>query len=207
MITIQSNIQVIVGQNIENINKIVSGKDAFLRGMAVNMIGNIRERVHERGLASDGTQIGKYSAAYMRVRTGLYNDSKVQKSGKEAGKLKSAGKVSKRRVYDLDLSGGQYSTGRSTTYKYEKLTDGPERPKYNRGIDRTVILSLTRSMEKDMTVIATADGYGIGYNDNVNYQKSQWQEKRYKKPIWNLTQSEKETVIKEADKLIANVLY
>lgn len=206
MFTIQSNIHIVVGQNIENINKIVSGKDAFLRGMAVMMVGKIRERVHEKGQASDGTQIGKYSAAYMRVRTGLYSDSKVVKTGNTAGKLLSAGKQSKRRVYDLDFSGGQYSSGRSSTYKYEKLTDGPERPKYNRGIDRTVILSLTRYMEKDMAVIATADGYGIGYNNNFNYQKSQWNEKRYKKSIWNLTDSEKEIVLKEADKLINNVL-
>ncbi len=206
MFTVQSNIQVVVKQNIDSVNKIISGKDEFLRTVATIMVGKIRERVHVKGQASNGSQIGKYSDAYMRVRTGLYSDSKVVKSGKTAGKLLSAGKKSKRRVYDLDLTGGQYSSGTGSKYKYEKLTGGPERPKYNRGIDRTVILSLTRQMESDLTVVATSTGYGIGYNNPFNYQKSQWAEAKYKKEIWNLTKEEKDFVMETANKFATDAL-
>jgi len=200
MITIQSNIQVVIQQNMDSIGKITKGKDDFLRTVATVMVGKIRERVHMKGKASDGSQIGTYSAAYMRVRTGLYSDSKVVKSGKTAGRLLSAGTFSKRRIYQLDLSAGQFSNDRDGKYKYQKRTDGAERPKYNRGIDRTVILSLTRQQESDMTVIATSSGYGIGYNNPVNYQKSQWEEKMYKKEIWNLTTEEMDFVMQTATK-------
>lgn len=67
--------------------------------------------------------------------------------------------------------------------------------RYNRGADTKVILSLSRQMENDLSVTPLSDGYGIGYKNNFNYQKSQWlQDNTYKKPIWLQTiEEEKKT--------------
>lgn len=76
------------------------------------------------------------------------------------------------------------------------IRKGKTRPKYNRTGDPKVILSLTRQMENDMSAgpIKTTDGYGIGFKDSHNYDKSQWNEATYKKPIFSLTEQEKDEV-------------
>src|SRR6185436_1504106 len=68
---------------------------------------------------------------------------------------------------------------------------GKPRPKYNRTAETKVILSLTRQMENDMSVLPSGSGYSIGYNNPDNFQKSQYNEATYKKKIWNLTEEEK----------------
>jgi hypothetical protein len=42
--------------------------DSTLRPVAVELTGIMSGRIHEDGLASDGTQIGKYSSNYLKVR-------------------------------------------------------------------------------------------------------------------------------------------
>lgn len=71
---------------------------------------------------------------------------------------------------------------------------GGAREKYNRGSDAKVILSLTRQMEGDLTVIPLDDGTGIGYNNVDNFNKSQWAEKTYGKKIFHLTEREREII-------------
>jgi hypothetical protein len=62
--------------------------------------------------------------------------------------------------------------------------------KYKRTADPMVILSLTKLMEKDFTVQETQLGYGLGYNNILNYQKAQWNELRFNKLIFGLTNEE-----------------
>lgn len=42
----------------------------MFREVVIDLIANIADRIHHKGLAADGTQIGTYSEAYMKVRTG-----------------------------------------------------------------------------------------------------------------------------------------
>lgn len=97
-------------------------------------------------------------------------------------------------VQGLDANGspiGTYSPG------YVKYT----RKKYNRGSDPKVILSLTRQMEQDFVSgpIATQNGYGLGFKNQANYDKSQYVEQTYKKKIYGLMPSEKDIVIQIAE--------
>lgn len=114
-----------------------------------------------------------------------------------------------------DAAIGEYSNSymalRTGNYKNaEKTKDGKlknagtnksgsKRPMYNRTADKKVILSLTRQMENDFTVIALPDGYGLGYLNDENFKKSQYAENTYKKKIFDLTIPEKETVFRIAD--------
>jgi len=64
------------------------------------------------------------------------------------------------------------------------------RKKNNRGSSTKVIISLTRQLENNYAVIATPKGYGIGFLNAFDYNKSQWVEATYGKPIFALTTEE-----------------
>lgn len=93
-----------------------------------------------------------------------------------------------------DASGAQIGTY-SPSYLRTRVK------KYNRTADPRVILSLTRQMENDFTSGAdnteptkTNKGYGIGFKNPVNFQKSQWCEETYGKPIYKFTSNEKANI-------------
>ncbi|MBE7172944.1 MAG: hypothetical protein INR73_20375 [Williamsia sp.] len=58
---------------------------------------------------------------------------------------------------------------------------------------------LTGQMQGDLKVIGLPDGYGIGYSNDHNYDKSQWLEQTYKKDIWSLTAQEEKRIEDVAD--------
>lgn len=167
MITIKTNINQVVTVTLERLNEL-GDTDKLLRSCATSVLSLMKVRIHEQGLAADGQQIGTYSKGYMVVRTGSFGNAGRVSRGPNSGRLKDAGVFTKSR------------TG--------------ARPKYNRTSDTRVVLSLTRQMENDMKVIATNAGYGIGYTNTLNYQKSQWNEARYKKPIFSLSAGEEKAV-------------
>lgn len=159
--------------SFDNINDRLSNldKDAMLRDVALTVYARMRKRVHIDGEAADGSQIGSYSKGYLTVRSGQFQNNKkkrgvgFQKSGKQTGSYSKGAKLGQKRVY------------------------------YNRGTDQKVILSMTRQMENDMSVIETDNGYGIGFSNPDNFKKATWNEARYKKTIWKLSDEENVMVI------------
>lgn len=63
-----------------------------------------------------------------------------------------------------------------------------------RGGDRNIILSFTRQMELDFTVVAVAGSVGLGFNNSTNFQKATWLEQRYP-DTYNLSTQEEEEVV------------
>lgn len=136
--------------NIDNVLKKVDtffekikDKEYLLRPLAIETIPNIKERVHIKGEASDGGQIGTYSTGYMKVRE-----------------------------------------------------------KNKRNNDTKVIVSLTRQLENDYQVIATPEGYGIGFNNKLNFDKAKWVEERKKKIIFNTSEDEKKYIRERLEELV-----
>jgi len=161
-----------INSNLDDLSDRLSNmdKDAMIRDVALSVLPMIRKRVHVEGEASDGSQIGSYTKGYLVVRSGQFQNNR-KKHGE--GFVKAGGQK------------GQYTKGNKT---------GKKRAYYNRGTDRKVVLSLTRQMEDDLSVIPIDDGYGIGYNNPDNFKKAIWNETRYKKSIWNLSEEELKTV-------------
>lgn len=153
--------------------------DQMLRTVAFAVLPELKKRVHVEGKDSNGQQIGTYSPGYMALRTGNYANSDKYKKGKKVGQNKNAG---------------------------TNTVTGKARPNYHRSSDTKVILSLTRQMENDLSVAPIGSGYGIGYNNRFNFEKSQWNEKTYKKAIWKLTQGEKDLARKVAEEFITQSL-
>lgn len=69
------------------------------------------------------------------------------------------------------------------------------RNKNKRGKDTKVILSNTRQMENDLSVIAGTKGWAIGYKNSFNADKAEWNEKHFNKAIFKLTPTEKKQVV------------
>ncbi len=91
---------------------------------------------------------------------------------------------------------GQYSN------KYLNIRD-----KFKRGRSKKVILSLTRQMENDFSIISGsgATGYALGFKNSLNFDKSQWNEDRYG-DVYKPTVKEQNQLRKVAEQFIADLL-
>lgn len=181
---------------LAKINALQDNPDQILRQVALAVLPELRHRVHVEGKDASGNQIGTYSPEYMKLRTGNYGNSGKVSRGPNKGKLKDAGKFTK------GLNIKTFGTIIEDTPK-----EGKPRPQYHRSNDTKVILSLTRQMENDLSVVETPTGYGIGYLNDFNYQKAIWCEETYKKPILTeLTTDELKQVETVADKALEDFL-
>ena len=184
-IRIKTNIGKMVEVNLQMLNKLAD-TDRMLRTAATTVLGMMKVRIHKDGKDANGNQIGTYSPAYMKVRTGNYGNSRRVSRGKDKGSLKDAGVFTK----------GD--------------NKGTARPRYNRTADTKVVASLTRQMEKDEKVIELPgkNGYGIGFTNKHNFDKSQWVEATYNKKgkIFALSQQEIDAVNTIAQKFVDDAL-
>lgn len=78
--------------------------------------------------------------------------------------------------------------------------------KFNRSSDRKIIVSLTRQLENDWSVIATDQGYGIGFLNPLNLQKARWVEENKGKKIFDLSPSEQQYVNDTVQQLVKDAL-
>jgi hypothetical protein len=156
--------------------------DPIMRTVATTLLGQVHDRIHEKGLDSEGSPIGNYTPGYMKVRTGNFENSPRFSKGKKKGEIKTP---------------GTFSRG---THK------GEPRPQYNRTGDTKVVISLTRQMENDFKVVATDQGYGLGYSNPDNLAKAGYVEATYKKKIFDLTASETELAIAVATEELTKFL-
>jgi len=78
-----------------------------------------------------------------------------------------------------------------------------QKPPYMRTGSPDIVLSLTRQMENDMKALPVEGGYGIGYSNELNYDKAIWNEQRYgKKILTALTPDEDEMVDAIAEEFV-----
>lgn len=164
MFSIQSNIDEVMAENIAFITQ--AGSSAMMRAVSLSMLGVVKKRIHTDGIASDGSPIGTYSPGYMAVRTGIFKSNKKITKGKHKGDTRPT---------------GVFTKGKDK---------GGARPQYHRTGDPKVILSLTRQMENDFGVVDDGTYVGLGFQNQENYNKSQYCEATYQKPIYDLMATE-----------------
>lgn len=78
--------------------------------------------------------------------------------------------------------------------------------KYNRSADTKIIVSLTRELENDWSVLATPKGYGIGFKNVFNTQKARWVEENKGKIIFNLSKPEFDFAIERINDLVSEAI-
>lgn len=147
MINVKINIKPIADIIQQKLDRL-KDKEYLLRPVAFDCIDLMTNRIHIKGIASDGNKIGTYSLPYLRY----------------------------------------------------------VRPKFNRSKDAAIIVSLTRQLENDWSVISTDKGYGIGFKNIFNYKKARYVEAIKKRVIFDLTVSEKEFAINRVNELVSEAL-
>lgn len=90
---------------------------------------------------------------------------------------------------------GSYSNGYMRT-----------REQYGRGDSRKIIVALTSQLEQDWAVLATDNGYGIGFNNVFNAEKMRWVEAIKSKIISNLSAEEKQYITERLQELVNQAL-
>lgn len=147
MITIKSNIKLVAGRIKQQLEQL-KNKEYLLRPVAIEVIPLMTERIHQKGEASDNSQIGTYSTGYLKLR----------------------------------------------------------QRKYKRDASNKVIVSLTRQLENNWSVIATQNGYGIGFINPFNLQKGRWVEEGKDKKIFSLSKTETQYAVDRINELVADAL-
>jgi hypothetical protein len=168
-----------LGELIVQLKGLQTDPEPYMRVVVVGLVGEVRQRIHVKGQKANGDQIGEYSNSYLKLRSGNYANAEVFTRGINKGKRKNAGFYTERTIR-LDKATGVFSGE-------EKV--GKPRVNYNRGDDPKVILSLTRQMEQDFVAIAENDEYGLGFNNQHNFDKAMWNEERYK-GVYQLSEAE-----------------
>lgn len=77
-----------------------------------------------------------------------------------------------------------------------------QRENAGRGESRKIIVALTSQLEQDWSVLATTNGYGIGFNNSFNTEKARWVEENKKKIIFNLSADEKKYISERLQELV-----
>lgn len=95
--------------------------------------------------------------------------------------------------------GGQIGSYSNNYLKYA-------RKKAGRGSDPKIIVSLTRQLENNWSVIETTNGYGIGFTNPFNADKLRWVEEIKDKVISNLTTIEIDYAFERINELVEQAL-
>lgn len=77
--------------------------------------------------------------------------------------------------YRIHVEGNRADGGDIGQYKNSYMR---VREKNNRGSDKKMIYSLTRQMEQDFVPVAENDQYGLGFNNEHNFDKATWLEEK-----------------------------
>lgn len=190
-LTIKTNLDQVLS-NLGQSLKTIIDPNYLLRPVAIEVLPMMTERIHKEGKASDGGQIGTYSKGYMVVRTGSYKNAVKTKKGK----TKSAGAFTRGAQAFSDVATKKANV----------------RPNYNRSDDTKIIVSLTRQLENNWSVLETKNGYGIGFTNPFNAQKLRWVEEikgggpSSPKLIGNLTTEEIDYAFERVNELVENAL-
>jgi len=108
-------------------------------------------------------------------------------------------------TYRIHNEGKASDGGEIGTYSNSYLKQRQRKP-YNRTGDTKIIVSLTRQLENDWSVIAIPKGYGVGFKNAFNLDKARWVEGNKGKKIFSLTQDEEKYAAEYLDELIADAL-
>ena len=168
----------------QNLHELLPGNAAYtgvMRAAAVSVLAKVKQRIHQRGQASDGSDIGPYAVKPIYIST-------VTGTGK--GLATHQGKTGKSAFAEGKKKGQQHTSQYfAGGYGQFKAALGPEASKVN--------LYLTGELCNELTIIGEpgSTGYGIGWTEDEITKRAHALERKYGKEIWGLTEEEKKEVI------------
>jgi hypothetical protein len=161
---------------------------------AFNALSEMKPRIMGHGQAADGGLIGSYSTKPIYVSLSQ-SPRKFNPLGKEfKGKRRNTFKSGKR-------AGQKHRSG------YFSGGYGMFKSAIGRNQLGTVNLTLTGQFMNALSLMQTADGWGLGWHSVKMADRARDFEKKYHKSIFGLSPRERKRVISEMKRLITDAFY
>lgn len=166
----------------------------IIREVALTAMAEIRERIQNRGEATQGGDIGKYSRDPMYVPVSEMVGKKLRPDGKEFnGKRRSTFASGKRK-------------GKAHSSRY--FEDGYDQ--YKSEIGRNTLgkvnLTLSGQLFNQLRLFPTSQGWGMGWSGSELAERAEDLTIKYRKQIFSPSSSERENAVKLATKLTADAI-
>ncbi len=181
------------------------GLNVVMRECCFGALAEVRTRIHEQGLAADGSKIGSYNttnAIYVNPENSPQQFTPLGKGQKRATKI-TLGNVDKRKDERVSAKGANKDSIRKTKYfeSYDAFKTAIGRNELG-----SVNLFLFGGLSNQLSVIANGNGYGIGWipgevepegkKKPTSYLlRANALELKYGKKIWGLSDAEKKHAI------------
>ena len=178
MLTLHSNIDSTIRRIEDRMKHIQPGGETFDKAIleaAETHLHSCVERIHDNGMASDGSGIGQYSTKPMYV-----NPAKTSSSFQPVGKT------------------GRDTFIRSGNPHLTKYFDEGYRAfRQEIGLmSDKVVLTLRGKLRSGLITMPVIGGYALSWADSDLKELSEALEKKYAKPIWSATNDEKEKIVR-----------
>mgnify|MGYP007096683634 CR=1 FL=1 len=194
MITIRSNITEQMASIIKSLDSL-DGNDGLgseiVRTAAITVSAEMKHRIQNKGLSTDGTKIGDYSTSPIYV-------SLLNNAGKSIGQPIGKTGLS---VFKSGKKKGQDHFSRYFPRGYSQ---------YKTAIGRNTLgsvnLTLTGQMMGQMSVFRTSEGWGIGWSNPVYTARANYFESghKYGKTIFSASIEERKLAIRAIKRIMKN---
>jgi hypothetical protein len=160
--------------------------DRLLRTVTSGILPVMKTRIHEQGLATDGTSIGKYSKKPIYVSiTG--NPGSAKAFGTPTGKPNAMGIAEA--VFQHGPKKGQAHKSKYFPGGYDEFKTAIGRNELG-----SVNLSLSGQLNSQLKIIPTETGEGYGWDNKKQLDIALAMERKYGKKIWGLSEEEEKLV-------------
>lgn len=146
--------------------------DNIMRAVSLTLLSDIKRRIFNEGMATDGGEIGQYSTKPIYVNPVNSPAAFGRPIGKTGSKFKTGTKK------------GQDHKTRYFPNGYKGFRDAIGRP-----TDK-VNLSLSGQLNAQFVLLAESDGYYLGWPDDTHPKIANGLEVHFRKQIWALTAQE-----------------
>lgn len=187
MITIASNANPVLAALSNKLQQLQSGGavyNSMVQSIGTTLLSDIKGRIHQQGLAADGSRVGAYSTKPTYVPVSKGGGAPVGKTGKA--------------VFKTGKRKGQLHTSRYYPGGYAQ---------YRVAMGSTEPLVLTGALRNGLGLAPTTNGFRLGWTDVKLQQRAVALESKYGKPIWAFGPAEKNKALLIAKNFVSSAFY
>ena len=190
----ESNVQKVIRDLIVDIKK-TTNPTAISRVGAEMLIGDMINRIHQRGESAKGGAIGSYSTEPIYVSLTAF----VRKKGKvgKGHKLNNGSRPAIKTQRTLQPKGknGDTKFKNGKTHKSRYFDDGYSEYHDEMGNGTKVNLTLTGQLANDLWVVPAGKDFGLGFSPDYGMKIYPGLENHFNVTIWMASEKEKERVM------------
>lgn len=158
--------------------------NSMVQSIGTALLYDIKSRIHQQGLAADGSRVVEYSRKPMYVPITKGGGAPVGKTGKA--------------VFETGKRNGQLHASRYCPGGYAQ---------YRAAIGATEPLVLTGALKNGFSLRTTTNGFSLGWADSKLSARAVALERKYGKPIWSFGPAERSKALLIAKNFVSSALH